>query len=165
MDKPCIFVSYPNQVTCLLIFPNKDIQSKYQISKVSGTIMKKKIMITAALITLQLSLLFSTELTNLISTELQTMYNSNFELSIGSNTCNVGTFTWEESGVGTSFSSYLQKNVQDAIVDTKSFDLILSDVQPVFGPEASEILSQNKEMKLGHSLYLVLIAWKDHLLN
>ncbi len=39
--------------------------------------------------------------------------------------------------------------MQDAVVDTKSFDLILSDVQPVFGPEASAILLQNKEMKLG----------------
>ena len=111
--------------------------------------MKKMIMITAALIILPLSLLFSNELTDLISAELQKMYDSNFELSIGSNTCNVGTFTWEESGVGTSFSSYLQKSVQDAVVDTKSFDLILSDLQPPFGPEASAVLSQNKEMKLG----------------
>lgn len=111
--------------------------------------MKKKMVLTAVLIIIPLSLLFSNELTNLISRELQEMYDSNFELSIGSNTCNVGTFTWEESGVGTSFSSYLQSSVQDAVVDTKSFDLILSDVQPVFGPEAAKMLSQNKEMKLG----------------
>jgi len=39
--------------------------------------------------------------------------------------------------------------VQDAVVDTKSFDLVLSDKIPVFGPEASAMLSQNKEMKLG----------------
>jgi len=111
--------------------------------------MKKILLLATVFIALQVSLLFSNGLENLISEELQTMYDSNFELSIGSNTCNVGTFTWEESGVGTSFSSYLQSSVQDAVVDTKSFDLILSDVQPVFGPEASKILSQNKEMKLG----------------
>lgn len=111
--------------------------------------MKKKIMIAAILITLPLSLIFSNELTSLISTELQIMHDSNFELTIGSNTCNVGTFTWEDSGIGTSFSSWLQISVQDAVVDTKSFDLILSDVQPVFGPDAAKILSQNTEMKLG----------------
>ncbi|MCK5154233.1 MAG: DUF4384 domain-containing protein [Spirochaetales bacterium] len=111
--------------------------------------MKKKLILVTLFISISLSLLFSNELTNLISMELQKMYNSNFELSIGSNTCNVGTFTWEESGVGTSFSSYIQNSVQDAVVDTKSFDLILSDVMPVFGPDAAKILSQNKEMKLG----------------
>ncbi len=111
--------------------------------------MKKYIITIIFLITLSLTSIFSNELIYLISAELQKKYNTNFELSIGSNTCNVGTFTWEESGVGTSFSSYLQKSVQDAVVDTKSFDLILSDVQPVFGPDASAILSQNKEMKLG----------------
>ena len=111
--------------------------------------MKKKILLTILLITLPLSLLFSNNLTNLISVELQKMYNSNFELSIGSNTCNIGTFTWEDSGVGTTFSSYLQKSVQEAVVETKSFDLILSDIQPIFGPEASAILAQNTEMKLG----------------
>ena len=111
--------------------------------------MKKIISITAVVIILPISLLFSNELTNLISTELQKMYDSNFELSIGSNTCNVGTFTWEKSSVGTSFSSYLQNSVQDAVVDSKNFELILSDILPFFGPEAAKILSQNEEMKLG----------------
>ena len=111
--------------------------------------MKKKIITTIILIALSLSSIFSNELTDRISVELQTIYNSNFELSIGSNTCNIGTFTWKESGIGTSFSAYLQKTVQDAVVDTKSFDLILSDLQPVFSPEAVKILSENPEMKLG----------------
>lgn len=111
--------------------------------------MKKKIFLTAILIVLSLSLIFPNDLTNIISSKLQAMYNSNFELSIGSNTCNVGTFTWEDSGIGTSFSSWLQRSVQDAVVDTKSFDLILSDVHPIFGPDAAKILSQNTEMKLG----------------
>ncbi len=111
--------------------------------------MMKKLFLTAALISLSLSLLFSNELTNLISTKLLNMYNSNFELSIGASTCNVGTFTWKGSEIGTSFSSYLRRSVQDAIINTKGFDLILSDVEPLFGPEATAILSQDKEMKLG----------------
>ena len=64
--------------------------------------MKKKILLAALLMALPLSLLFSNNLTTIISAELQKMYDSNFEFSIGSNTCNVGTFTWEESDVGTS---------------------------------------------------------------
>ena len=111
--------------------------------------MNKKFLLAVVLIALSSFLLFSNELTNLISAELQTMYDSNFELSIGSSTCNVGTFTWEDSGVGTSFSSYIKKTVQDAVVAAKSFDLILSDVYPVFNSEVATILSENEEMKLG----------------
>ena len=111
--------------------------------------MKKKLFLTAALIALSFSLLFPNDLTSLISTKLQNMYDSNLELSIGSSTCNVGTFTWNDSGIGTSFSSYLRRTVQDGIVNTKGFNLILSDVQPLFGPGATAILSQDKEMKLG----------------
>ena len=111
--------------------------------------MNKRFLLAVVLIALSSFLLFANELTNLISAELQTMYDSNFELSIGASTCNVGTFTWEDSSVGTSFSSYLQKAVQNAVVDTKGFDLVLSDVYPVFGPEAAKILLKNNEMKLG----------------
>jgi Domain of unknown function (DUF4384) len=114
--------------------------------------MLKKLLLTAMLCSITISTLFSNELSDLISRELQKMYDSNFELSIGASTCNVGTFTWEESGIGTSFSSYIQKSVQDAVLETKSFDLIMSDLQPVFGPEASKILSDNKEMQMGSFL-------------
>lgn len=114
--------------------------------------MKKKILLTIALFILPLCLLFSNELTNLISEKLQKMYNLNPELSIGAPTCNVGTFTWQDSGIGTSFSSYLQKRVQDAVVKSGSFNLILSDTQPFIDPETVKIFSDTPEMIIGNFL-------------
>jgi len=77
--------------------------------------------------------------------KLQDLYRANPELSIGARTCSVGSFTWEESGIGTEFSAYLRSAVADALMRISEFDLMIPAEDTVdFGTEAQEILDRKK---------------------